>query len=213
MKARSSILVIWLAAVAANIGWAQPAPPTKVTDRARKEWTCRVNGNIGSIYWKLSQKEHVYDIAVAKGPGGEPHDPNDPNHPHDPICIDASAFHNITWWWLGAQNIEATFISLTDDRKTGDGRCWKSKEQNHPFTGGPSSSGILPFLASGDANDYYSGCAYDVTFKSSAGTYDPHIIIKGSYTATLPELKEKVKDLEGQVKKLKAEIKNRDKKK
>jgi hypothetical protein len=188
MKARTSILVICLAAISVSIGWAQTVP-----DRDGKQWSCRDTD--GLIYTKSGTTDHIYDIAAART-HGEAHAPHNPHSDHLPICIDALNGDRIAWYWPGANRVKVSFVSETTNP-----RC----QNSIPFTGASSDSGVYDFLPSGKALDQYSGCVYDVIFKSNLGKYDPHIIIKGSYTATLQQLQEGVKDLEALEKELKAD--------
>jgi hypothetical protein len=193
MKARTSVLVICLATTLVSIGRAET-----VRDRAGKDWTCRDYDPKYNFY-QNSGRFHFYDIKAAKDAGEAGHADD-----HFPICVDALAEGQIIWSWKGATKIQVTFNPITDDKKTG-GPCWNS---NQPFLQNPNDdSGNSASFASGKADDDHSGCAYELTFTSSAGTYDPHIIIKGSYTASLHELQEAKKLFEGQRKDLEVEVK------
>jgi hypothetical protein len=203
MKARTSILVICFAATLASIGWAQKVK-VKVKDRAGTPWTCR-DYDPKIPFYTNSGQFHFYDIKAAQDAAEAGHGAD-----HLPICVDALEGGQIIWSWKGATKIKVSYTPLTDDSKTG-GTCWKSHQ---PFLQNPNDdSGNSSSFQSGRADDDHSGCAYDLKFTSSAGTYDPHIIIKGSSTASLHELREakklfedQRKDLEGEVKKMNAKI-------
>jgi hypothetical protein len=197
MKARTSLLLICLAATSASIGWAQ----TVVRDNAGKQWTCRTDDK---IYTRYVPKYHIYDIKAAKAAGEVAH-----GNDHLPLCIDALDEEEIFWSWHGATNIKVSFTPLTNDGVRGT--CWTSHQ---PFLGDPNNdSKNLDFLASGKADDDHSGCAYEVKFTSSIGVYDPHIIINGRNNDSLKELQETLKHLEARVKKLKSQLKDREEKK
>ena len=192
MKARTSLLLICLAATSVTIGWAG----TVVKDNAGTQWTCRKDD--GKIYTHLGPQIHKYDIKEAQKVG-ETGSGND----HSPICIDALKHEQIIWDLKGAKKIKAHFAALTT------GSC-----PNTPFLKDPDAdSGNDDYLPSGMADDERSGCAYEVTFTPSKGVFDPHIIINGSNNASLKELQETLEDLEAQVKKLKSELKDREEKK
>lgn len=199
MQRRTLVLVIWLAAISVNIGWAQ----TVVYDRAGNQYTCRAPDG---TYTKPTATMHKYDIAAAMA-AHEPHDPHDPHHPHDAICIDATQNHRITWSWPGANHIAVfRFVPITNDGPTGT--CWTSK---HPFIGTAANSGANSFLLSGATDNHFAWCAYDVKFTSSLGPYDPHIIIKGTKASLLEALRERVKYLENVIDKLEDKKENNEK--
>lgn len=198
MKARTSLLVICLAATSVSVSWAQ----TVVTDRAGTQWTCRRPD--GNIYTQNAPQYHIYDIKAAKAASEAGH-----GNDHLPLCIDALDEEQIIWSWQSATKIKVSFTPLTNDGVRGT--CWTSHQ---PFLGHPNNdSGNSDFLVSGRADDDHSGCAYEMKFTSSIGVYDPHIIIKGSSNDSLKELQETLKHLEAQVKKLKSELKDREEKK
>jgi len=181
MKTRTAILVICIAVISVNVSWAQ----TVEYDRAGNKYTCRAPA-AGSIYDKESPTVHKYDIAKAKQAAeGHPAD-------HDSICIDSLALHRIKWSWSGAHHVAVRFFPMTNDWSTG-GECWTSKD---PFTGTPAHSGNTNTLQSGEANKKYQWCAYKLQFDSSAGSYDPHIIITGDRSFLLRKLEDKVKSLQ-----------------
>ncbi len=194
MKVRTSILLICLAAISMNIGWAQ----TKVHDSDGQEWTCRPSSD-GNIYLNLGSI-HIYNIAAAKSQGephgGEPHAPHDPQKDHPPLCIDALGAHQIIWYWPGADHISVSFVP--EAKK--DGTCKKSK---NPFPKTPKDSGIFPFLRSRLADDTYSGCVYDMRFESSLGNYDPHIIINGGRNDSAEQLKDDLAEVQNDLEDMK----------
>jgi hypothetical protein len=192
MKARTSLLLICLAATSVTTGWAQ----TVVRDRAGTQWTCRADDE---IHTHLGPQNHKFDIKAAQD-AGEKGSGND----HHPICIDALHHEQIIWSLKGATKIKAHFAALTT------GNC-----PNKPFLKDPDAdSGNDEFLLSGMADDERSGCAYEVKFTSSIiGVHDPHIIINGSNNASLEELKDTLEHLKAQVKKLESELKYREEKK
>lgn len=195
MKARTSLLLICLTATSATTGWAQ----TVVRDNAGTEWTCRADDK---IYTHVHQY-HRYDIKAAKAAGEVGH-----GNDHLPLCVDALDQEQIIWSWQGATKIKVSYTPLTNAKK---GKCSTSAQ---PFLGDSNNgSGNDDFLASGSADDDHSGCAYKMTFTSSVGVYDPHIIINGSNNDSPKELQEKLKRLEAHVKKLKIELKDREEKK
>jgi len=188
MKGRIVILVIWLAAISVNIGWAQAV----VYDRTGYQWTCRTPGPAGTTYTKTST-QHNFDIVAAKK-AGETHDTST----HDAICIDLVMNEQITWSWAGANHVKVVnFVPLTKD----NGTCQKS---NQPFTPAPDS-GTASLLPSGPGDSNLAWCAYDVKFQSSKGPYDPHIIITGSKATLVKALRERVAYLEDVIHKLELE--------
>lgn len=184
MKTRIAILVICLAAISVNIGWAQ----TPVYDRAGNKYTCRAPD--GSIYGKESTTVHKYNIAGAKAAAAERHPAE-----HDTICIDSAAKDKIKWTWPGAQKVKVSFFPMTNDLST-DGKCWKSKD---PFKNTPADSAHTNTLQSGEADIQYQWCAYKLQFESSQGSYDPHIIIKGDLSFLVEKLKLREKSIEKEI--------------
>lgn len=162
MKTRTAILVICLAAILVDIGRAQT-----VYDRAGDQYNCRVPG--GKIYDKKATV-HKYNIAEAIKVAE--------HHPaqHDAICISSLTQDTIQWTWPKAKKVAVTFYPMTNDVST-DGTCWNS---TNPFTGTDADSGGSDTLQSAAADNNYEWCAYKLQFSSSAGSYDPHIIIKGN---------------------------------
>jgi hypothetical protein len=195
MKMRTAILVIGLAAMAVKVGWGET-----VTDRNGKVWTCRTLDD--SIYTLNGVGDHIYNIQAAHAAGEydkAARDKGKSSKAHDPICINP-VNGRIIWWWPTAKNIKPTFTPLTEDGKT----CQTSK---HPFRSDPDNSKDKDFLVSDWAQVDFSECAYEVSFTSSLGSYDPHIIIKGASSALVTELEGDLKRLEKAIEDLRAQLK------
>jgi hypothetical protein len=172
MKTRTAILVICLTANLVNIARAQT-----VHDKAGNAYTCRTKD---AIYEKVGAL-HKYDIAKAKQ-AGERHPAN-----HKVICIDLLNKNTINWSWRGAHQVKVSFFPMTNDSMA-SGTCWNS---TNPFPKMKQDSGSSDTLQSGEADETYQFCAYKLQFESSAGSYDPHIIITGSSGALEDFLKQR----------------------
>jgi hypothetical protein len=188
VKTLTAVAILWLAV---GVCWAET-----VTDNAGKDWTCRVPD--GTIYAKYSSGDHLYNIQAARN--AREADSKD----HGPICINPMK-ERLIWSWPNATHIKVSFTPLTKD----GGVCEKSSQ---PFLSAPGDSGNYNFIVSDVADRTYSYCTYELSFTSSLGKEDPHIIIKGSgLVRKLEELTEEIRRLETELQEVKKDLEHLEK--
>ena len=176
MKTLTAVAILWLAVNLTGVSSAE-----EVKDKDGKSWTCRDKD--GSIYTMNSGVGiHEYNIQAAAL------DPNESDlTKHKPICIEPM-MDSMKWKWPTAKHIKVSFTPLTTKTKV----C-----NSQPFRTAPGDSNDSDTLESDVALNDHSYCAYKLTFTSSLGKYDPHIIIKGSgLVMEMKELKEEIRHLE-----------------
>ncbi len=165
MRTLSGLALMWLVLSATGICVADE------WDRDDGLWACRVAGDAKGIY-TMNGGMHVFDIGAAGKEKG--------SSSHKVICINPG--EQVKWSWPGKTHIDIMFLSITQDAV-----CQASVQ---PFKTAPGNSGVNTYVISDAADGNYSGCVYEITFRSpDAPGKDPHVIIKGYSDQLINDLK------------------------